>query len=114
MENSIFIDYILSQPQTHQDHLQQTYQILEQLLGDKTTKTMAYQMPTYKAKRNVIHFAAFSKHIGIYPGPDAIAAFADELTEYKYSKGTVKIGLNQPYPTELVKKLALYSYEHNK
>jgi uncharacterized protein YdhG (YjbR/CyaY superfamily) len=45
---------------------------------------------TYWDKRNIIHFAAFKKHIELYPGEKAIEHFADRLTEYKTSKGAIQ------------------------
>ena len=32
-------------------------------------------MPTYRKNHNLIHFAAFKKHIGLYPGAEAVEAF---------------------------------------
>lgn len=49
-------EYILMQEPKAQDHLWKVCNILEQLLGDTTEKIMAYQIPSYKARRNVIHF----------------------------------------------------------
>ena len=64
--------------------------------------------------RNLIHFAAASKHIGLYPGPDAIVAFAERLKGYKTSKGTVQIPVDRPLPLGLIADLARWSYEHNR
>lgn len=114
MENNIMTEYILRQDNKAQDHLWIVYNIFEELLGDKTTKTMAYQMPTYKAKRNVIHFNCSKQHIGIYPGPDTILAFSDQFGDYSYSKGTFRIKYSQEVPVELIKSLAKYSYNLNK
>lgn len=113
MEQNIMVDYILSSPEIAQPHLTEVYNLLEELLGDKTTKVTAFQMPTYRAKKNVVYFNATKKHVGIYPGPVAIAAFQDEFGEYDFSKGTLRIKYTQPVPTELIKKLVLYSYELN-
>lgn len=114
MENNIITEYILEQEPRTQEHLWAVYEILEELLGPVTEKTIAYQMPTYKAKRNVIHFNCSKQHVGIYPGPDAILAFSDQFGEYGFSKGTLRIKYNQEVPTELIKELALYSYNLNK
>jgi uncharacterized protein YdhG (YjbR/CyaY superfamily) len=34
-------------------------------------------------KSNLVHFAAFERHIGFYPGPSGIARFKKELAKYK-------------------------------
>lgn len=114
MEQNIMTEYIVMSPVKAQAHLTEVYNLLEELLGDKTTKVYSFQMPTYKANHNVIHFNASKNHIGIYPGPAAIAAFNDEFGEYDYSKGTLRIKYSQPVPRDLITKLALYSYELNK
>lgn len=61
---------------------------------------------TYWKKRNLIHFAAFKKHIGLYPGPEAVEEFADKLKEYKTSKGTIQFPFNKPLPLELIGEIA--------
>ena len=48
---------------------------------------ISWSMPTYWKGRNLIQFAASKRHIGLYPGPEAVEAFAGRLAEYKTSKG---------------------------
>ena len=66
-------------------------------------------MPTYWKKRNIIHFAAFKKHIGLYPGPEAVEAFAERLTEYKTNKGSIQLPYSKPLPLELIAEIAKWS-----
>ena len=75
---------------------------------------ISYQMPTFWKGRNIIHFAAFKNHIGIYPGGEATAVFAEKLKDYKTSKGTIQIPNNKELPLELIKEIAQWSYERNK
>lgn len=70
-------------------------------------------MPTYKADHNVFHFAASKGHLGIYPTPLVIEHFKDEISSYSYSKGTFRIKYTEPVPVELIKKMAIYSYQVN-
>jgi len=72
------------------------------------TERMAYGMPTYTMKKNLIHFAGYKKHIGIYPTPDGIEAFKAELAPYKNSKGAVQFPLDKPMPWELIQKMIQY------
>ena len=72
-------------------------------------------MPTYWKGRNIIHFAASKNHLGIYPGEEAVAVFADELLEYSVSKGTIRVPYGKPLPTELIEKIARWCYgKHSK
>ena len=72
----------------------------------QAVEKISWSMPTYWKKRSLIHFAAFKKHIGLYPGPEAIEAFADRLSAYKTSKGAIQLPYNQPLPDELIADLA--------
>ena len=76
---------------------------------------ISWSMPTYWKGRNIIHFAASKNHLGIYPGEEAVAVFADELLEYSVSKGTIRVPYGKPLPTELIEKIARWCYEkHSK
>lgn len=74
-------------------------------------ETFAYQMPTFKVGKNIIHFAVQKKHIGIYPGPEAIKHFEDLLGFFKYSKGSFQVPFDQPMPYELIEKMVKYNLE---
>ncbi len=69
---------------------------------------MAYGMPTYTMKKNLIHFAGYKKHIGIYPTPEGIEAFKEDLSTYKNSKGAVQFPLDRPMPWELIQRMIEY------
>jgi len=69
-----------------------------------------YLMPTFVFQgKNMIHFAAFTKHIGLYPGPEAISFYEKELSNYKTSKGAIQIPLEQDIPLELIKKIVQHA-----
>ena len=70
-------------------------------------ETIKYQMPTFMLKGNLVHFAAFKKHIGFYPVPTGIEAFKDELSAYKQGKGSVQFPLDQPMPYDLIRRIVI-------
>jgi uncharacterized protein YdhG (YjbR/CyaY superfamily) len=70
-------------------------------------------MPTFKQNGVLVHFAAYKKHIGFYPTPSAISAFAEELSPYETSKGAVKFPLDEVLPLSLVKKMVKFKVEEN-
>ena len=75
---------------------------------------LSWGMPTFWKGRNIIHFAPAKKHIGLYPGPEAIEAFADKLVEYKTSKGAIQLPNDKDLPLELIADIARWSYENNR
>lgn len=66
------------------------------------------QIPTFTLNGNLVHFAAFAKHVGFYPTPDAIVAFKDELSRYASAKGSVQFPLDRPIPFGLVKRIVRF------
>ncbi len=77
----------------------------------EAVEKMSWQMPTFWQGENLIHFAVFKKHIGIYPGGEATTVFADRLTKYKTAKGTIQLPLNQPIPYDLVADITRWRVE---
>ncbi len=98
-------DYIAAQPEPVQALLNQIRDTLRQALPEASER-ISWQMPTYWQNRNLIHFAAFKNHIGIYPGDQAIARFADELAGYRTSKGAWQIPIGEAMPLHLIARIA--------
>lgn len=72
-------------------------------------ETFSYRMPTFKLNnKNLIHFAAYEKHIGLYPTPSAIETFKEELSSYKWSKGAVQFPYDRPIPYDLIKRIVIF------
>jgi uncharacterized protein YdhG (YjbR/CyaY superfamily) len=102
--------YIAAQPENIQLSLNQVRDILRATLPDAEER-ISWRMPTYWRKHNIIHFAAFKKHIGIYPGDKAVEHFSGSLTEYRTSKGAIQLPYNKPLPLELIADIAKWCYE---
>jgi uncharacterized protein YdhG (YjbR/CyaY superfamily) len=89
-------------------------QILEQVrsaikaVAPEAEETIKYRMPTFVLHENLLHFAAFTNHIGFYPTPSAIARFQEELSAYKGAKGSVQFPLHEPIPVDLVRKITKF------
>ncbi len=61
-------------------------------------ETISYQIPTFTLNGNLVHFAAFKKHIGFYPTSTGIEKFKNELSAYKGAKGSVGRLRRPPHP----------------
>ena len=72
-----------------------------------------YQIPTFALKGNLVHFAAFKKHIGFYPAPTGIEKFKNELSVYERAKGSVKFPLDRPIPFNLISKIVKFRVKEN-
>ena len=76
-------------------------------------ETISYQMPTFKLKGNLVHFAAFKKHIGFYPTSSGIEKFKHELAAYKSAKGSVQFPFDRPIPYGLIGKMVKFRVKEN-
>jgi len=76
-------------------------------------ETISYQMPTFTLKGNLVHFAAYKKHIGLYPAPAGTEAFKKKLTVYRAAKGTVRFPLDEPIPFDLIGQLVKFRVKEN-
>jgi uncharacterized protein YdhG (YjbR/CyaY superfamily) len=68
-------------------------------------EAIKYRMPTVIWKGNLLHYAAFSKHIGLYPLPTVLEAFRIQLEPYVHGKGSVQFPLDQELPVDLIRRM---------
>ena len=102
--------YIAAQDEAVRHYLNEVRQILREAIPEAEEK-ISWSMPTYWKGRNLIHFAASKKHLGIYPGDEAVTAFAERLADYDVSKGTIRIPYTRPLPRELIADIARWCCE---
>ncbi|HQH73955.1 MAG TPA: DUF1801 domain-containing protein [bacterium] len=76
-------------------------------------ETITYQIPTFTLHGNLVHFAAFKKHIGFYPEPSGIEKFQKELSVYKSAKGSVQFPLDKPIPFDLISEIVMFRVKEN-
>ena len=105
-------EYILQFPVEIQELLEQI-RIAVQEEAPKATEKISYQMPTFYWKGNLVHFAAYEKHIGFYPTPSGIEEFEEELGKYKRGKGSIQFPIKEPLPIELIKKIVKFRVTEN-
>ncbi len=105
-------EYIATFPAEIQRRLQEIRSTIH-AAAPQAEEKISYQMPTFFLKGNLVHFAAFKHHIGFYPAPTGIEAFADDLSRYKGAKGSVQFPLDQPMPLDLITRIVKYRAVEN-
>jgi uncharacterized protein YdhG (YjbR/CyaY superfamily) len=101
-------EYIKKFPVPVRKKLRKIRSIIRSAAPDAMEK-LAYHMPTFYLYGNLIYFAAYDNHIGIY----GISGFHEGLDRYKSGRGTIKIPLDEPLPVNLIEKLVRYRAEEN-
>jgi uncharacterized protein YdhG (YjbR/CyaY superfamily) len=79
----------------------------------EATEAIKYGMPTFVYKGNLVYFAAFKSHIGLYALPSGNQAFAQELAGYKTGKGSIQFPLDQPMPLDLIERMVQFRVVEN-
>ncbi len=75
----------------------------------KAVESISYQIPTFKVDgKALVYFAAYAKHVSVYPAPRNETEFKDELKYYKGGKGTVQFPLDSPIPYELISRIVKF------
>lgn len=105
-------EYILQFPLEIQEILEKIRKVIKESAPEATEK-ISYGMPTFVLHGNLVHFAAFKNHIGLYPTPSGIEAFKQELAEYKGAKGSVQFPLKKPIPYELISEIVKFRIAEN-
>ena len=105
-------EYIASFPKETQKILKDIRATIKAAAPDAEEK-ISYQMPTFFLNGNLIHFAAYKNHIGIYPTPNGIESFKKELSKYKGAKGSVRLPIGEPMPLKLISRIVKFRVAEN-
>ena len=101
-------EYIADFPENVQPHLEKVRAAIRKAAPD-AEEAIKYGMPTFVQQGNLIHFAAWNTHVGLYPGSKPIVNFKDELADYKTSKGAIQLPLDKPIPVGLITKIVKFN-----
>jgi uncharacterized protein YdhG (YjbR/CyaY superfamily) len=95
-------EYIAAFPADVQEILQEIRTTIGEAAPD-AEETISYQIPTFKLKGHyLVYFAAYKKHVALYPAPIGNPDFEAELSAYRSGKGTARFPLDKPIPFELI------------
>ena len=75
---------------------------------------LSYGMPAFFLDGILVYVGMQKRHVGFYPTPEAVAFFAEELRDYKSSKGAVQFPLDRPIPFDLVRNIVRHRIEMNR
>jgi len=74
---------------------------------------ISYRMPTFRQGRILAHFAAFKKHIGLFPPVRGDAALEKAIAAYAGPKGNLQFPLDQPIPYRLIERIVKLKVKQN-
>src|SRR5689334_3334767 len=105
--------YIAAAPAEVQPVLQKVRETIQKA-APKAEETISYGMPTFTLKGDyLVYFAAFKKHIGLYPSPVGVAEFKDAQARYGAGQGSLRFPLDEPIPYALIRQWVKYRVKRN-
>ncbi len=66
---------------------------------------LKWGMPAFSYQRILVTFAAYEHHIGFYPTPSAVKAFAKDLSKFVTADASIRFPLEKPLPLPLIRKI---------
>ena len=76
-------------------------------------EAISYRMPTFKQNGILVHFAAFTNHIGLYPPIHGDASLEKAIAPYAGEKGNLRFPLDQPIPYDLIERIVKLRVKQN-
>ena len=99
------------------DHVQEILQKIRATIrkaAPEAEETISYKIPTFNLNGHyLIYFAAYKKHIGMYPVPIGDTDFLEEIAPFQAGKGTLQFPLDQPIPYKLITKIVRLRIKEN-
>ncbi len=105
-------EYIASFPKDVQEILQKIRMTIRKAAPD-AEETIKYDLPTFTLMGNLVHFAAFKKHIGFYPPVRGNEKLKKALSVYEGPKGSLKFPLDEPIPYDLISEIVSLRMKEN-
>jgi uncharacterized protein YdhG (YjbR/CyaY superfamily) len=100
-------EYIKAAPKEAQKRLREMRACLRKA-APGAKESLKWGVPAFSYQRILFTFAAFKRHIGLYPTPSAVKAFARDISKLKTSSSTIQFPLEQPLPLPLIRRIALF------
>jgi uncharacterized protein YdhG (YjbR/CyaY superfamily) len=68
-------------------------------------ETISYMMPAFKQHGILVYFAAWQKHIGLYPPISGDRTLEKAVARYAGPKGNLQFPLDEPMPFDLIERI---------
>jgi uncharacterized protein YdhG (YjbR/CyaY superfamily) len=68
-------------------------------------ETISYTMPAFKLHGILVYFAAWEKHIGLYPPISGNKSLEKAIARYAGPKGNLQFPLDDPIPYDLIERI---------
>jgi uncharacterized protein YdhG (YjbR/CyaY superfamily) len=106
-------EYISAAPKDVQKRLREMRKCIREA-APGAQEGIKWGMPAFSYDRILVTFAAFKNHLGFYPTPSAVAAFAKQLSKYNTAKGSIQFPLDEPLPLSLIARITAFRVKESR
>lgn len=107
-------EYIDEFPTKVQDKLNQIRALIYDLVPG-AEEHLFYKVPSMTLRpdqkpKDGLMFAAFKNHIGLYPKPEVVEHFKDQIInlKLKYAEATIQFPIDKPLPIDFISEIVEY------
>ena len=98
--------YLARVPEPARTTLEKMRAMIRAAAPKEATEAISYKIPSFQYKGGLVWYAAFKHHCSFFPMDHSLAEeFAEELKQYKTSKGTIQFPVDNPLPKALVARI---------
>ncbi len=105
-------EYIAQFPREVQAILERIRSTIRQA-APEAQEVISYNMPAFTLNGILVYFAAFKKHIGLYPPVRGDARLEKALSRYAGEKGNLRFPLDQEIPYGAIEKIVKLRVRQN-
>lgn len=100
-------EYINAAPPKAREKLREMLACIRQA-APGAEEGLKWGKPAFSYQRILVMFAAAKNHIGFYPTPSAVRAFARELAGYVTANASIQFPLDKPLPLSLIRAITAF------
>jgi uncharacterized protein YdhG (YjbR/CyaY superfamily) len=98
-------EYVAAQPADVRAVLEEIRRVVARA-APGAAETISYRMPTFVLDgQPLVHVAAWTKHLGLYPLPPMDDRLAAEVEPYRGAKDAMQLRYDRPIPFDLVERV---------
>ncbi len=105
-------EYIHAAPKEAREKLREMRACIR-ICAPGARESLKWGMPAFSYRRILVTFTAFEHHIGFYPTPPAVKAFANDLSKFATGKGSIQFPLEKPLPLPLIRKITAFRVQES-
>ncbi len=108
-----FDEYIAGFPKDVQ-RIMRTIRLTVRKAAPGAKESISYGMPAFTLQGGLLSYAAYQKHIGMYPAPNGVKEFKKDLARYHAAKSTLRFPLDEPIPYAFITRFVRFRVKENR